>query len=131
MDNERTAIDRSRDGPLLSPLSAPSPALPQAITLPDLQARTPARIFVGRAGAAYRTATWLELRSDHAEACDAVRTELNLERDLAAAFLAEWAIFEVATLAHSKEEYLLQPGLGRSLSDLGRVELAQLLSPCR
>ena len=45
-------------------------------------------------------------------------------RDLGATFLADWAIFEVATLAHSKEEFLLQPGLGRSLSAPGRVELA-------
>ena len=43
---------------------------------------------------------------------------------MGASFLAEWAIFEVATLAHTKEEFLLRPDLGRSLSDSGRVELA-------
>lgn len=95
------------------------------INTPDqLRAITPARILCGRAGAAYRTATWLDLRCDHAAACDAVRTELDLERDLGASFLADWAIFEVSTLARTKEEYLLRPHLGRSLSDAARVELA-------
>ncbi len=83
------------------------------------------RILTGRAGAAYRTDTWLELRCDHAAARDAVYTELDLERDLGTSFLDEWAIFGVSTQAQTKEEYLLRPNLGRSLSDPGRVELVQ------
>ena len=43
-----------------------------------LRARTPARLLVGRAGPAYRTATALELRHDHAAAVDAVHAELDL-----------------------------------------------------
>ena len=129
MDNERSAIDRGLNNPSLPLALAPLLVLPRTTTLADIQARTPARIFTGRAGAAYRTATWLELRCDHAAARDAVRAELNLERDLGAAFLAEWAIFEVMTLAHTKEEYLLQPHLGRLLSEPGRVELTRA-APC-
>ena len=93
-------------------------------TLAQVRAQTPARILTGRAGAAYRTDTWLELRRDHAAARDAVCTELDLNRDLGATFVAEWAIFEVATAAHTKEEFLLRPDLGRSLSDVAKAELA-------
>ena len=61
--------------------------------------RTPARILTGRAGAAYRTATWLELRCDHAAARDAVHTELDLNADLGVLFWLNGGCFEVATLA--------------------------------
>ena len=47
-----------------------------------VRARTPARLLEGRAGAAYRTATQLALRADHAAARDAVWGEVELERDL-------------------------------------------------
>ncbi|WP_165065436.1 ethanolamine ammonia-lyase subunit EutC [Paludisphaera rhizosphaerae] len=77
--------------------------------------RTPARILTGRAGGSYKTSTWLELRADHAAARDAVRDELDLERDFDRAFLDRWELFEVATLAATKDEYLLRPDLGRSL----------------
>ena len=88
---------------------------------PDLikkiRARTPARVLVDRAGAAYSTATQLELREAHAAARDAVRTELNMERDFPAGFIAAWDLFEVATQARTKDEYLLRPDLGRRFSE--------------
>ena len=93
-----------------------------------MRSRTPARILTGRAGAAYRTTTWLELRRDHAAARDAVRTELDLTGDLGEAFVAEWGLFEVATLARTKEEFLLRPDLGRSLSDDGASRARRSLS---
>ena len=90
-------------------------------TWPDLiekiRARTSARVLVDRAGAAYSTATQLELREAHAAARDAVRTELNMEQDFAAEFIAAWELFEVATQARSKDEYLLRPDLGRNFSE--------------
>jgi len=85
--------------------------------------RTPARILTGRAGGSYTTRTWLELRRDHAAARDAVRTELDLERDLGREFVDRWDLFEVATLATSKDEYLLRPELGRTLSEPARAEV--------
>lgn len=98
---------------------------------PDLiakiRARTPARVMVDRAGAAYRTPTQLELRQAHAAARDAVRTELNLERDLTHEFVAPWSLFEVSTLATSKDEYLLRPDLGRRLNEAARQ---QILARC-
>jgi ethanolamine ammonia-lyase small subunit len=88
---------------------------------PDLiekiRARTPARVMADRAGESYRTATQLELREAHAAARDAVRAELDLEKDFAAEFIAAWELFEVATQARSKDEFLLRPDLGRSLSE--------------
>jgi ethanolamine ammonia-lyase small subunit len=128
MSNEFPAIGHPQHGSESSPVRAHSASLSQVTTLAEVRDRTPARILTGRAGAAYRTATWLELRQDHAMARDAVCTELDLDRDLGTRFLAEWAIFEVATLAHAKQEFLLRPELGRSLSDSARVELAHRCS---
>jgi len=97
---------------------------------PDLieriRARTPARVLVDRAGAAYRTVTQLELRQAHAAARDAVRTEFNLERDLGSEFVRQWKLFEVSTWANSKDEYLLRPDLGRRLNDNARQLLSGL-----
>jgi ethanolamine ammonia-lyase small subunit len=86
-----------------------------------IRARTPARILVGRAGAAYRTGTQLELREAHAAARDAVRAELDLEREFGAAFVKRWGLFEVGTKASSKDEYLLRPDLGRRFSEESRA----------
>src|SRR5262245_1264074 len=82
-----------------------------------IRARTPARVLVGRAGPSYRTAKQLELRQDHAAAVDAVRAEVDLERDLGRDFIARWGLFEVGTRARDKAEYLLRPDLGRCLDD--------------
>src|ERR1700746_1921925 len=92
--------------------------------LRKIRERTPARILAGRAGAAYRTSTQLELREAHAAARDAVRAELDLESALGAAFVEEWNLFEVRAEARSKEEYLLQPDLGRRLDEASRRELS-------
>lgn len=88
-----------------------------------IRRRTPARVLVERAGAAYRTPTQLELRQAHAAARDAVRTELELEKDLGGEFARRWALFEVSTAARSKDEYLLRPDLGRRLSDAARRQI--------
>jgi ethanolamine ammonia-lyase small subunit len=95
---------------------------------PDLiariRARTPARVLVDRAGASYSTETQLELRQAHAAARDAVRNELELERDLGSQLVAQWNLFEVSTLAKSKDEYLLRPDLGRRLSEDAKRQIA-------
>ena len=90
-----------------------------------IRARTPARVLVERAGAGYRTATQLELRQAHAAARDAVRTELDLERDLGPEFVKEWKLFAVSTMAETKDEYLLRPDLGRRLCQEGRDVVVQ------
>lgn len=87
--------------------------------------RTPARLLVGRAGPAYRTATWLKLREDHAAARDAVRAEV----DLPSAFGTGRGLFEVQTRAASKDEYLRRPDRGRKLSDEARDALRARCAP--
>ena len=111
----------------------PSPESPPSVSWSSLvemaRARTPARIMMGRAGAAYKTDTWLKLRVDHAFAKDAVLAEVDLPRDFGEAFVTEWGLFDVATMAATKNDYLLRPDLGRSLSASARAELRKRCPP--
>jgi ethanolamine ammonia-lyase small subunit len=108
-------------------LSAEPEGLAFETDLPEIvkkiRARTPARLLIGRAGTSYRTATQMELREAHAAARDAVRDELDLQKDFAPGFLADWNLFEVCTRAASKDEYLLRPDLGRHFSEQARTEI--------
>ena len=113
-------------GDLIASPDLAEPDLPEIVR--RVRARTPARLLQGRAGAAYRTQTQLELRKAHAAARDAVRAELALQRDFSAAFLARWDLFEVSTQAASKDEYLLRPDLGRCFSEEARAELTERCS---
>jgi ethanolamine ammonia-lyase small subunit len=88
-----------------------------------IRARTPARVLAGRCGAAYRTATQMDLRQAHAAARDAVRAELNLEKQFGNKFVKRWNLFEVSTQASSKDEYLLYPGRGRTFPEASRAEI--------
>ena len=83
--------------------------------LAAVRARTPARILVGRAGPAYRTATQLELRQDHAAALDAVHAELDLQCDLGRELVERYGLFLVQTQAAGKAEFLARPDYGRRL----------------
>jgi ethanolamine ammonia-lyase small subunit len=100
---------------------------------PDLiekiRARTPARVLADRTGAAYLTATQLQLRQDHAAARDAVRAEFDLKKDLGAEFVEQWKLFIVSTMAASKEEYLRRPDLGRRLDEKAQGVLAAHCAP--
>ncbi len=64
-----------------------SPDWPEIVR--KIRARTPARLLVGRVGAAYLTRTQMDLRDAHAAARDAVRTELDLGRHFSDASRAE------------------------------------------
>jgi ethanolamine ammonia-lyase small subunit len=89
----------------------------------QIRAHTPARLLEGRSGAAYRTATQLELREAHAAAKDAVRAELDLQRDFDAQFIKRWNLLEVCTEARTKDEYLMRPDLGRRFSEDSKTQL--------
>jgi ethanolamine ammonia-lyase small subunit len=115
-------LDRSKN------LSHPANVGDLPSFLQAIPARTPARILVGRSGAAYRTATQLELRQDHAAALDAVHAELDLLRDFGREFVERWRLFEVRSQASSKTEYLMRPDLGRRLEEAGR---RQVIRACR
>src|SRR5271157_5558989 len=99
---------------------------------PDLvqsvRARTPARLLAGRAGAAYRTETQLELREAHAAARDSVRAELDIESTFGTALIKELALFDAYTEAGDKNEYLLRPDLGRRFSAASRTKVLQRCS---
>jgi ethanolamine ammonia-lyase small subunit len=90
----------------------------------EVRARTPARLLVGRAGASYRTATYLELRRDHAVARDAVHAELGLA-DLGPDLIGSYDLFQVQTQATSKDDYLLHPDRGRRLEEQASSEIAR------
>ena len=75
-----------------------------------IRARTPARLLLGRAGAAYRTQTQMELREAHAAARDAVRAELNLRPAFGAEFRGHSGnSFEVHTQAPTKRRISSPP----------------------
>ena len=126
MDDESHTIERQSGNPGSDLDSERSLSPPLPAVLERIRARTPARILAGRAGGSYRTKTWLELRRDHAAAKDAVCAELDLAGDLGEAFMAEWGLFEVNTMARTKEEFLLRPDLGRSLDASARSTIASL-----
>src|SRR6202166_5153369 len=90
---------------------------------------TPARLLVGRAGAAYRTQTQLQLREDYAKARDAVRAELELKTAFDAEFIENWNLFEVGTCERTKLEYLARPALGREFSHESRGEILRRCLP--
>ena len=90
---------------------------------------TPARLLVGRAGAAYRTETQLQLREDHAKARDTVRAELDLKTAFDSEFIEKWKLFDVSTRASNKLEYLARPALGREFSGESRVEILKHCLP--
>lgn len=123
-----SAESRQIDEQPSPPVQGRAPALLQSL-IATARARTPARILMGRAGAAYRTETWLKLRGDHAFAKDAVLAEVDLVRDFGPAFVAEWGILDVATMATTKNDYLLRPDLGRALSASARAELRERCPP--
>jgi len=90
-----------------------------------IRARTSARLLQGRVGGCYRTLTQLDLREAHAAARDAVRTELNMEKQFDEELIRQWGLFEVSTQAQNKDDYLLQPDLGRVFSESSRDKLAK------
>jgi ethanolamine ammonia-lyase small subunit len=110
-------------------------SLPEARALPEflqkVRARTPARLLVGRAGAACRTDTQLDLREAHAAARDAVRSELATGDAFDPAFIARFQLFEVHTRATSKDEYLLRPDLGRQFDHPSRAEIKKSCAPAQ
>ncbi len=92
--------------------------------LNKIRARTPARIFVPR-GPSYSTQMHLDLRAAHAGAVDAVWAEFDLEKDLPQELIEQEKLFQVASRAESKSQFLLRPDLGRTLSDPARLSIAQ------
>lgn len=87
--------------------------------LMDLKASTPARLGLGRAGPRYLTIPWLRFRADHAQAVDAVFSEVPEET------VTGLGLVEVRTRCSSREEYVQRPDLGRLLCDEAKQVLKE------
>lgn len=105
----------------------------QAALLPEsvrqTLVRTPARLFTGRAGTGYLTATALQLRADHASARDAVYDAIDLERDLGHDRVSRYGLFSVCSQAADRTEYLMRPDRGRRLSTSAETMIQQECPP--
>ena len=89
---------------------------------PWVRQLTPARVFLGRAGTSYPTATLLALRAAHAAARDAVAAPLRLsDEELGSAAPTVTAY----TRAQSHAQYLRRPDLGRKLAEESRELIAK------
>jgi ethanolamine ammonia-lyase small subunit len=87
---------------------------------------TSARIALGRAGGSLPTREVLKFALDHAEARDAVNSELDfprLEQDLSVFGLP---VVTLASEAQDRKSYLHNPDLGRRLSDDSLLRLENL-----
>lgn len=82
-----------------------------------VSAITPARLFKGRAGPAYHTSDLLQLRSDHAQARDAVDAPFHPETILDEAASRDWNPLILSTVAQTREEYLVRPDHGRRFDE--------------
>ena len=81
----------------------------------------------GRAGAAYRTGTQLDLREAHAAARDAVRPNSNLETAISARTSSkQWKLFEVSYAgAFAKKSTCCGRTWAAHFSDASRAEIAK------
>jgi ethanolamine ammonia-lyase small subunit len=81
-----------------------------------LQAATPARIALGRAGASLPTRQWLDFKSAHASARQAVHEPFDAGQLAAALADLGVEVVMVDTAAADRLVYLQRPDLGRRLS---------------
>jgi len=103
----------------------PTPQIVSSVFSPkEIELVTSARLFLGRAGTAYRTKTQLQLRADHAAARDALSVEISLEEGPLVGLVEDFGLFEVSTCARSLPEHLAHPELGRQLSEDAKTVIA-------
>jgi ethanolamine ammonia-lyase small subunit len=94
-----------------------------------LQNYTPARIARGRAGHSIPTIELLKFQADHAQARDAVYSELdivNLNNSITQSF--DLKVINLKSEVNNRSQYLQRPDLGRTLSEASREELMNINS---
>jgi ethanolamine ammonia-lyase small subunit len=91
-----------------------------------LRRHTAARIALGRAGGSLPTRELLKFSYDHAEARDAVHSELDLDRLQAELNGIGLPIARVASRVSDRFTYLQRPDLGCRLDDAGRAQLEEI-----
>lgn len=99
------------------PRVVPMPPVRDPLALKKLIEQTPARVAQGRTGTRYLTRTYVGIRAEHAIARDAVESEVP------GGFAEKLGCLALATRCPDKATYLLQPDLGRRLSDASRALL--------
>ena len=77
----------------------------------DMKSVTPARIGVGRAGPRQNCKTLLRFRADHAASMDAVFNDVSADT------IQEMNLLPLQSLAAGRQEFLMDPALGRTLDD--------------
>ena len=105
---------------MADPPAVPDPPSP----LDALRARTPARLFVGRAGAGYRTATALGLARTTPPPSTPSGSRWTWCGTSVPSSSTAGACSRSRGAARSKAEYLARPDLGRCLSDAAREAIA-------
>jgi len=85
---------------------------------------TNARVDLGRAGDSVPTAALLEFRLAHAKARDAVHLAMDSHSLVQEFARSGWDTLVLTSQAKHREEYLLRPDLGRSLSMSSQESLA-------
>lgn len=106
---------------------------PAAVVVADpwtaLRALTPARIALGRSGAALPTAEVLAFGLAHAQARDAVHAALEVAQLRATLAADGWDTLALTSAADDRAIYLRRPDLGRRLSMTARESLAAAAGP--
>jgi len=98
----------------MNPITPPD--APQPDPWAELRRHTPARIALGRSGAALPTHELLRFAAAHAQARDAVHVPLDVPALLADLATAGWAGTVVHSRAATRDIYLRRPDLGRRLA---------------
>jgi ethanolamine ammonia-lyase small subunit len=81
----------------------------------QLRRHTPARIALGRAGGSLPTSQLLAFAADHAEARDAVYSELDVSALIDSLAPLQLPLLSLRSQASDRETYLKRPDLGRRL----------------
>jgi len=95
------------------------------LSWPALRRATPARIGLGRAGAALTTSAHLDFQVAHARARDAVHAALDTERIIASLRALGLEPLHLRSAAADRPTYLRRPDLGRRLDPESRRIVAQ------
>jgi ethanolamine ammonia-lyase small subunit len=90
-----------------------------------LRSATSARIALGRAGGSLPTREWLEFKSAHAAARDAVHNPFNAERLAGEIAGLDIEVVILDSAAPDRMIFLQRPDLGRRLSDRSRYVLQE------
>ena len=94
-----------------------------------LQKFTSARIARGRTGHSIPTTELLQFQADHAQARDAVYSEIDIQQlndSIGEAF--DYQVLNLKSEVNNRSQYLQRPDLGRTLSQTSREELINVSS---